>query len=143
MTRIRGRCCCEQQKPGASSGSPTAPISAERPADLPAGHTTDPRPRSDLFCVARRADAARRGLSEATLRRHPQILVQAGLVLRRDNPNGQRSVRRGRGGEGRSSRRSGLTGRPWSPAEENEDLADKARRRHRTAPLARDRISRL
>ncbi|MBV1703654.1 MAG: replication initiation protein RepC [Hyphomicrobiales bacterium] len=39
------------------------------------------------------------GMSEATLRRHLAALVEAGLVIRRDSPNGKRYVRRG-GGEG-------------------------------------------
>lgn len=44
------------------------------------------------------ADRAR-GLSEAALRRHLSALVEAGLVIRRDSPNGKRYVRRGEGGQ--------------------------------------------
>ncbi|NGM38030.1 replication initiation protein RepC [Methylobacterium sp. DB0501] len=40
-----------------------------------------------------------RGLSEAALRRHLSALVEAGLVIRRDSPNGKRYVRRGEGGQ--------------------------------------------
>lgn len=40
-----------------------------------------------------------RGMSPATLRRHLCALVQAGLILRRDSPNGKRYCRRGREGE--------------------------------------------
>lgn len=40
-----------------------------------------------------------RGMSEATLRRHIAALVTAGLVLRRDSPNGKRYCRRDREGE--------------------------------------------
>ncbi len=39
------------------------------------------------------------GMAESTLRRHLAALVQAGLVLRHDSPNGKRYARRGAGGE--------------------------------------------
>ena len=38
------------------------------------------------------------GIAEATLRRHLAALVEAGLLIRRDSPNGKRYVRRGQGG---------------------------------------------
>lgn len=40
-----------------------------------------------------------RGMAAATLRRHLAVLVDAGLVLRKDSPNGKRYVRRDRAGE--------------------------------------------
>lgn len=36
-----------------------------------------------------------RGMADATLRRHLAALVQAGMILRRDSPNGKRYARRG------------------------------------------------
>ena len=39
------------------------------------------------------------GMPESTLRRHIAALVEAGLILRHDSPNGKRYARRGRGGE--------------------------------------------
>lgn len=39
------------------------------------------------------------GMAPATLRRHLAALVEAGLVIRRDSPNGKRYARRGEGGE--------------------------------------------
>jgi len=39
------------------------------------------------------------GMAEATLRRHLASLVDAGLIHRRDSPNGKRYVHRGKGGE--------------------------------------------
>ena len=39
------------------------------------------------------------GMAPATLRRHLAVLVQTGLVIRRDSPNGKRYARKGRGGE--------------------------------------------
>lgn len=40
-----------------------------------------------------------RGMAPATLRRHLAALVDAGLILRRDSPNGKRYARRGRDGQ--------------------------------------------
>ncbi|MBY3236861.1 replication initiation protein RepC [Rhizobium laguerreae] len=39
-----------------------------------------------------------RGMTPATLRRHLAVLVEAGLILRRDSPNGKRYARRDRAG---------------------------------------------
>ncbi len=39
------------------------------------------------------------GMAESTLRRHLAALVNAGLLLRHDSPNGKRYARRGAGGE--------------------------------------------
>src|SRR6202166_3484015 len=38
------------------------------------------------------------GMAPATLRRHLAALVDAGLVIRRDSPNGKRFARKGQGG---------------------------------------------
>src|SRR6202162_2267850 len=38
------------------------------------------------------------GMAPATLRRHLAALVDCGLVIRRDSPNGKRFARKGRGG---------------------------------------------
>lgn len=39
------------------------------------------------------------GVAPATLRRHLAILVERGIIIRRDSPNGKRYARRGQGGE--------------------------------------------
>lgn len=39
------------------------------------------------------------GIGEKTLRRHLAALVEAGLVIRRDSPNGKRYARKGEGGQ--------------------------------------------
>lgn len=39
------------------------------------------------------------GMPATTLRRHLAVLVDCGLVIRRDSPNGKRFARKGRGGE--------------------------------------------
>jgi replication initiation protein RepC len=40
-----------------------------------------------------------RGMAPATLRRHLAMLVETGLILRKDSPNGKRYARRGRSGK--------------------------------------------
>ncbi|MDQ0133981.1 replication initiation protein RepC [Neorhizobium galegae] len=40
-----------------------------------------------------------RGMTAATLRRHLAVLIDAGLILRKDSPNGKRYARRSRTGE--------------------------------------------
>lgn len=47
------------------------------------------------------AELSRRtqGMADATLRRHIAALVEAGLILRRDSPNGKRYARRGTSGD--------------------------------------------
>ena len=40
-----------------------------------------------------------RGMTAATLRRHLAVLIDAGLILRKDSPNGKRYARRSRAGE--------------------------------------------
>ena len=52
-----------------------------------------------VFPSNRSLAARARGLSEAALRRHLSALVEAGLVIRRDSPNGKRYARRGEGGQ--------------------------------------------
>ncbi|TIR29954.1 MAG: replication initiation protein RepC [Mesorhizobium sp.] len=39
------------------------------------------------------------GMPPATLRRHLTVLVECGLIIRRDSPNGKRYARKGQGGE--------------------------------------------
>ncbi|TIR60739.1 MAG: replication initiation protein RepC, partial [Mesorhizobium sp.] len=39
------------------------------------------------------------GMPDATVRRHLAALVDCGLILRRDSPNGKRYARKGRGGD--------------------------------------------
>jgi replication initiation protein RepC len=38
-------------------------------------------------------------MAPTTLRRHLAVLVDCGLVVRRDSPNGKRFARKGQGGE--------------------------------------------
>ena len=65
------------------------------------------------------------GMAPATLRRHLAVLVNCGLVIRRDSPNGKRYARKGQGGEIETAFGFDLT--PLvARAEEIEQLADAA-----------------
>ena len=80
------------------------------------------------------------GMSESTLRRGLQALVDAGLVIRRDSPNGKRYARRSREGEVEKAFGFDLT--PLlARAHEIERLAEEVSRRRRAAAIARERIT--
>lgn len=80
------------------------------------------------------------GMAPATLRRHLGFLVEAGLVIRRDSPNGKRYARRGAGGE--VSLAFGFELTPLvARAEEFETLAQAVREERRALRLARERIT--
>ena len=80
------------------------------------------------------------GMPASTLRRHLAGLVDAGLVLRRDSPNGKRYARKGRVGELQFA-----FGFDLSPlvarAEEFEGLAAEIEAEARAVKLARERIT--
>src|ERR1700733_9282808 len=80
------------------------------------------------------------GMAPATLRRHLAALVDCGLVIRRDSPNGKRFARKGQGGD--------ITlafGFDLSPlvarAEEFEAWAEGVRNEERAVKLVRERIT--
>ena len=80
------------------------------------------------------------GMAPATLRRHLSMLVDCGLIIRRDSPNGKRFARKGQGG--------GIEmafGFDLSPlvarAEEFEAWAEEVRAEERALRLARERIT--
>ncbi len=80
------------------------------------------------------------GMAPATLRRHIAGLVDAGLVLRRDSPNGKRYARKGEGGEIDQAFGFDLT--PLvARAAEIESLAEDVRAADRALRLARERIT--
>lgn len=80
------------------------------------------------------------GMPASTLRRHLAVLVDAGLIIRRDSPNGKRYARKGRGGEIELA-----FGFDLSPlvvrAEEFENLAADIEADARALKLARERIT--
>jgi len=80
------------------------------------------------------------GMAPATLRRHLAVLVDAGLVVRRDSPNGKRYARKGEGGE--IDQAFGFDLSPLvARAAEIECLAEEVRAADRAVKLARERIT--
>ncbi|HEY8161005.1 MAG TPA: plasmid replication protein RepC [Methylocystis sp.] len=80
------------------------------------------------------------GMAPATLRRHIAMLVEAGLIIRRDSPNGKRFARRGQGGEIDEAFGFDLT--PLiARASEIETLAEEVRAENRAMALLREKIS--
>lgn len=105
-----------------------------------------PDPADDVDLVvfpSNRTLAARaRGLSEAALRRHLSALVEAGLVIRRDSPNGKRYVRRGEGGQIEHAFGFDLTPLALRAAE-IADMAEAVRADALAQRLARETVSLL
>jgi replication initiation protein RepC len=82
------------------------------------------------------------GMAPATLRRHLASLVEAGLIIRRDSPNGKRYARRGQGGEIENAFGFDLT--PLvARAAEIENLAEEVRAENKAMRLLRERITLL
>jgi replication initiation protein RepC len=80
------------------------------------------------------------GMAPATLRRHLAVLVDAGLIIRRDSPNGKRFARRGQGGEIADAFGFDLT--PLvARAAEIENLAEEIRAENRALALLREKIT--
>ena len=82
------------------------------------------------------------GMAPATLRRHLACLVDAGLIIGGDSPNGKRFARRGQGGEIESAFGFDLTPL-MARAEEIENLAEEARAENKAIRLLRERITLL
>ncbi len=82
------------------------------------------------------------GMSATTLRRHLAVLVECGLIIRRDSPNGKRYVRKGRGGEIEQA-----FGFDLSPivarADEFKAMAEEVQARKRELRVARERLTLL
>ena len=82
------------------------------------------------------------GMAPATLRRHLACLVEAGLIIRRDSPNGKRYARRGQDGEIENAFGFDLT--PLvARAAEIENLAEEVRAENKAMRLLRERITLL
>jgi replication initiation protein RepC len=82
------------------------------------------------------------GMPPTTLRRHLAVLVDCGLIVRRDSPNGKRFARKGRGGQIEQA-----YGFDLSPivarAQEFEDLAEAVRAEKRAFHVAKERLTLL
>ena len=80
------------------------------------------------------------GMAPATLRRHLAALVDCGLIIRRDSPNGKRFARKGQGGTIEMA-----FGFDLSPlvarAEDFEAWAEEVRAEERALKLVRERIT--
>lgn len=82
------------------------------------------------------------GMPPTTLRRHLAVLVERGLIIRRDSPNGKRFARKGRGGEIEQA-----YGFDLSPivarAVEFKDLAEAVRAEKKAFRVAKERLTLL
>ncbi|WP_457578128.1 plasmid replication protein RepC [Ensifer adhaerens] len=82
------------------------------------------------------------GMPATTLRRHIAVLVDSGLVIRRDSPNGKRFARKGRGGEVEQA-----YGFDLSPivarAEEFKELAEAIRNEKKAYRVAKEQLTLL
>jgi replication initiation protein RepC len=82
------------------------------------------------------------GMADATLRRHLATLVECGLIIRRDSPNGKRYARRGRGGE--IDQAYGFSLAPLlARAEEFERIAAEIRAQARALRRTREEVTLL
>jgi len=80
------------------------------------------------------------GMAPATLRRHLAVLVECGLIVRRDSPNGKRFARRGQGEE--IGQAFGFDLSPLlARAAEFERLAEEVRAERRALHLVRERLT--
>lgn len=80
------------------------------------------------------------GMAEQTLRRHLSALVEAGLIIRKDSPNGKRYARKHRGGE--ISEAYGFSLAPLLARKmEIEELADRILRERLDLQRLRENIS--
>jgi replication initiation protein RepC len=80
------------------------------------------------------------GMANATLRRHLAALLECGIILRRDSPNGKRYSRKGRAGELDDA--FGFSLAPLlARAEEFQAAAERVRADHRALKLMRERIT--
>src|SRR5271156_45472 len=80
------------------------------------------------------------GMAPTTLRRHLAALVEAGLIIRRDSPNGKRYAREGQGGS--IEQAFGFDLAPLvARAEEFEAWAEEVRAEERALRLVRERIT--
>lgn len=80
------------------------------------------------------------GMADTTLRRHLFALVAAGLIIRRDSPNGKRYARRA--GDGSVDQAFGFDLTPIvARAQEFERLSEEVRLERRLTSLARERVT--
>jgi replication initiation protein RepC len=82
------------------------------------------------------------GMPATTLRRHLAVLVDCGLIIRRDSPNGKRFARKGRGGQVEQA--YGFDLAPIvARAGEFKELADTVRAEKNALRIAKERLTLL
>ena len=109
-------------------------------AEVGEGESDSPTPGIVVFPSNRELSIRAHGMAPATLRRHLASLVEAGLIIRRDSPNGKRFARRGQCGEIAEAFGFDLT--PLiARAAEIENLAEEVRVENRAIALLRERIT--
>lgn len=93
-----------------------------------------------VFPSNRQLSLRSHGMANATLRRHLAALLDCGIILRRDSPNGKRYARKGRGGELEDA--FGFSLAPLlARAEEFHAAAERVRADGRALKLMRERIT--
>ena len=93
-----------------------------------------------VFPSNRQLSLRAHGMAPATLRRHLAVLVDAGLIVRRDSPNGKRYARKD--GEGEVEIAFGFDLSPLvARADEFESLAEAVRAEERAFKRVRERIT--
>lgn len=109
-------------------------LSFHRETELSAGGDLIVWPSNELL------SARANGMPPTTLRRHLGVLVDCGLVIRRDSPNGKRYARKGRGGQIEQA-----FGFDLSPivarAEEFKELADTVQAEKKALRVAKERLT--
>jgi len=109
-------------------------------SDPKAGETDSASPGIVVFPSNKELSIRANGMAPATLRRHLACLVDAGLIIRRDSPNGKRFARRGQGGAIEDAFGFDLT--PLvARSEEIENLAEEVRAENRAMALLREKIT--
>jgi replication initiation protein RepC len=95
-----------------------------------------------VFPSNRQLSQRAHGMAPATLWRHLTALVQAGLIIRRDSPNGKRYARKDASGQERFSDAFGFDLTPLvTRAPEFEALAEEARAAQKKRYVTKERIS--
>jgi len=110
------------------------------PAGEKAGEAYSSGPGIVVFPSNKELSIRAHGMAPATLRRHLACLVDAGLIIRRDSPNGKRFARRGQGGTIEDA--FGFDLMPLvARAAEIENLAEEVRAENRATALLREKIT--
>jgi replication initiation protein RepC len=110
------------------------------PAGGKAGENDSFGPGIVVFPSNKELSIRAHGMAPATLRRHLACLVDAGLIIRRDSPNGKRFARRGQGGSIEDA--FGFDLMPLvARAAEIEYLAEEVRAENRAMALLREKIT--